>query len=392
MGSRSPQGYRWNILAMTYICQISFALVFQSIPPILRSIVAEFELTHAQAGLLMSLFALPGIFISIPGGIISDRYGVKRVAITSLLLMIVGSLIIGVSSVFSQALVGRVLSGIGAMILSILMPKVLSSWFRHGELGLAMGIFNTGMPFGTVISFNLLSSIGFALGWRAPVIVTAVISGVALVFFLLVYREVDHDNEAERRRMSISNMGAPIWLVGLAWMWFNAAFLSFMTFAQDFFVSAGFNVSYASFLTSLIALISLPMSPIVGYVVGRFGKGETFIAVGGSALTALMLLMTMKVDPLMLLTLMGFFTSFIPPPIFSLPSKLVDPRSFGISFGIISTCMNVGVLAGPFVVGFSIDLTGGYALGFYIMSLFALLQVSMILILSRIRLRARPRL
>ena len=379
--------YRWKILAMAYACQISFALVFQSIPPLLRLVVSEFELTHAQAGLLMSLFALPGIFISIPGGIISDRYGVKRVAVASMLFMIAGTFTLGVSGSFSMALLGRALSGIGAMILSIIMPQMLSSWFRPRELSLAMGIFNTGMPLGTFVSFNLLGSIGLSSGWRTPVLLTTVASGISLALFLFIFREVGHGVEADGRPQGTSRIGASIWLVGLAWMFFNAAFVAFLTFAQDFFVTVGYDVSYASFLTSLIALISLPMSPLVGYAIGRFGRENAFIAVGGLAMAALLFLMPNGADPLLLLVLIGMSGSLVPPPIFSLPSKLVDPRRFGISFGIISTCLNVGVLAGPYLVGLTKDLTGGYVWGFYIMSLFAVLQAFSILLLFSVRTR-----
>ncbi|MCK5563537.1 hypothetical protein KAI30_05125, partial [Candidatus Bathyarchaeota archaeon] len=52
--------YRWKILAMSYFCMLAFALVFQSIPPILTLIISELNITHAQAGLIISLFALPG--------------------------------------------------------------------------------------------------------------------------------------------------------------------------------------------------------------------------------------------------------------------------------------------------------------------------------------------
>jgi len=89
----------------------------------------------------------------------------------------------------------------------------------------------------------------------------------------------------------------------------------------------------------------------------------------------------------LLLVLIGMSGSLVPSPIFSLPSKLVDPRRFGISFGIISTCLNVGVLAGPYLVGLTKDLTGGYVWGFYIMSLFAILQAFSILLLFSVRTR-----
>ena len=76
---------------MSYVCMLAFALVFQSIPPILNLIISDLNINYAQAGLLMSLFALPGIFIAIPSGMISDRFGMKKVGVASLILMIVGT-------------------------------------------------------------------------------------------------------------------------------------------------------------------------------------------------------------------------------------------------------------------------------------------------------------
>jgi len=377
--------YRWKILAMVYVCQLSFALVFQSIPPLLRLIVFEFGMTYAQAGLFMSLFALPGILVAIPGGMFSDRYGVKRVAIASLLLMVVGSFVVGVGGSFTLTLMGRVVSGIGAVILSIILPQLLSSWFRRRDLGLAIGIFNTGMPLGTVVSFNILGLAGLSLGWRAPILVTTIVTVIALLLFLFLFREADHGVGGGELSSGFSSIGISIWLVGLAWMCFNAAFISFLTFAQDFFVTGGYGVAFASFLTSLVMLISLPLSPLIGYLMGKFGREEAFIGIGGAALASLLFLMPSNVDPVLLLALMGVFNAFVPPPIFSLPSKLVRRQNFGLAFGIISTCLNIGVLVGPYIVGYAKDVTGRYTIGFYLMSLFGILQVFSILLLFFMR-------
>ena len=74
-GGDKPERYRWVILTIVYLSILAFALIFQSIPPILPFIMSELHLTYAQSGLLVSLFALPGPFISLLGGFLSDRYG-----------------------------------------------------------------------------------------------------------------------------------------------------------------------------------------------------------------------------------------------------------------------------------------------------------------------------
>lgn len=385
----SPRVYLWRILAVVYVCQFSFALVFQSIPPVLRLIISDLGITHAQAGLLMSLFALPGIFIAIPGGIISDLYGMKRVAIASLLLMITGSLIVGFSWSFVVMALGRAVEGIGALTLAIVLPQILSSRFGRGELGLALGIFNTGVPVGTVTSFNLLGLMGLSWGWRAPIYLTTLVAAIALALLLLIFKESEHREPMKGSPFVFQEMGIPIWLVGLAWMWFNAAFISYLTFAQDFFIARGYAAAFASFMTSMVMLISALLSPVVGYLIGKFGREEVFIAVGGAALAPLFLLLSSNLPPFLLLALMGVFVSFVPPPIFSLPSRLVRRQNLGLAFGILSTCLNVGVSAGPYFVGFLKDFTGEYTVSFYLMSFFNILQIVTILILYFVKNRTK---
>ena len=78
---REIESYRWVILYVVYLSVLAFALIFQSIPPILPLIISELHITYAQSGLLMGLFALPGLFISLLGGFLSDRYRMRPLGI-----------------------------------------------------------------------------------------------------------------------------------------------------------------------------------------------------------------------------------------------------------------------------------------------------------------------
>jgi predicted MFS family arabinose efflux permease len=372
---------------MIYMCQISFALVFQSVPPILRLIILELNISYAQAGLLMSLFALPGIFVAIPGGMISDRIGIRKVGITSLFLMIVGTLLVGMGGSFILILFGRIVSGIGALTLAVVLPQLLTKWFMHREVGLAMGIFNTGMPLGTILSFNVLGITGLMFGWRTSIFFTTIVTIFALFTFLILFKEPESvpKEKSVSTLWNISRSGASVWLTGLIWMFFNAAFISFLTFAQDFFVVKGYGAASANFLTSIVNFGSLFLSPIIGYSLGKFGKEEGFIAFGAIGLASLLFLISSSQYLIPLLVLIGVVASFVPPPVFSLPSKTVEPQNLGLAFGVLTTLLNVGVLIGPYLVGLARDLTGAYALGFYLMGLFALLQIPVTLMLYFVR-------
>jgi predicted MFS family arabinose efflux permease len=381
------EGYRWVILTIVYLSILAFTFIFQSIPPILPLIIFELQLTYAQSGLLMSLFALPGLFISLPGGFLSDRYPMRLLGAGCFLLMVGGILLVGLGKDLRVLWLGRVIAGIGGLTLSVLLPKLLSQWFRTKELGLAMGFFNTGVPLGSVICFGLFGKMGTLWGWRIPILLTAVYSFFTSIFFLSFYRppssrDAEHSRPLNLRR-SLKEMGCPIWCVGLSWLWFNAALVSFATFAPDFFIKKGYTIEQSGLLIGIPLLGSLFLSPPIGYLVDRFRHQEWLIGIGGIALSVLVLSFNFSSSFLLLVTLMGIFSATIPAPIYSLPPELLKPDNLGLGFGVISTCSSIGLFIAPYLIGKAKDLTGSYGFSFVFISLFFLLTVISIFFVHR---------
>jgi predicted MFS family arabinose efflux permease len=383
----SLERYRWVILTIIYLSILAFTFIFQSIPPILPLIISELQLTYAQSGLLMSLFAFPGLFISLPGGFLSDRYPMRPLGAGCFLLMVGGILLVGLGKDLRVLWFGRVIAGIGGLTLSVLLPKLLSQWFETKELGLAMGIFNTGVPLGSVICFGLFGKIGTLWGWRTPILLTAIYSFLTSIFFLSLYRSPSSmDTEPSRPFnlwRSLKEMGFPIWSVGLSWLWFNAAFVSFATFAPNFFFQRGYTIEQSGLLTGIPLLGSLFLSPLIGYLVDRFRHQEWIIAIGGIALSILILSFSFSSSFLLLVTLMGIFSATIPAPIYSLPPELLKPENLGLGFGVISTCSSIGLFLAPYLIGKAKDLTGSYGFSFVFISLFFLLTAISIFFVHR---------
>lgn len=399
MAETSPVEWRerWRMLAVVYVAMLAFAVVFQSLPPVLSLIIEELEISHAQAGSLMSLAALPGILLAIPGGLLADRYGVKRIGVLTLLLLFFGSLIVALGKSYWMLAVGRVITGIGAMVLLVVIPQAIAQWFRGREMGTGMGVFNTAMPVGSILSFNLLPLLGKNFGWRAAVTPAVFVAFIALLLFLLVYKSPSRSKERQTSEgeglwSSLWQGTLPVWLIGLAWMWFNGAVLSLTTFAPDFFVQRGFDIGFAGFLASIFMWGSLVLSPLVGYLTDRFQVKELSLALGGVGLAIFILLVySYPSGALPLMILVGVAGSLIPAPVFSLVPDVLPERKLGLGYGIVTTCVNIGMVAGPYAIGLGRDLTGSYQTSFTIMSLSALLvtATAVPLILSRRRLRRR---
>jgi len=327
----------------------------------------------------MGLFALPGIFLSIPGGILFDRFGTKKIAVFCFLLMIAGTIIVIFGRTFLHLALGRVVSGVGALVLAIGLPQIVAQWFNGKELGTAMGIFNTALPLGTIISFTMLGSLGKNLGWQASVSISVIISLVALITFILFYKSAPLITDKTFRRQSIGLLnireaGVSIWLVGFAWMWFNASTISFITFAPDFFMTnKGLSIEFSGFLASFLVWGSFILSPVVGYITDKIGIKEILIALGSLSMAVFIFLIPYgNTFIIFLMAMIGISAGLIPTPVFSLPPDIMEPKNLGLGFGILSTCLSIGMVLGPYLVGLIRDWTGSYNTSFGVMAGFAL--------------------
>jgi predicted MFS family arabinose efflux permease len=374
---------------------LGFAFSLQSVPPVLRLIIEDLKLSHAEAGSLTSLFALPAIFLAILAGLLSDRWGTFKTGLISLTFLIAGTLIFATSGSFSCACLGRVVAGIGATTISIVAAQTLSRWFRGREIGTAMGIYNTAMPVSTIICFTTFGGLGESLGWRMPILLTMMIGVSVLTAFVILYKRPPgqpHKIAPQKEEKvtcpfsSSLKLGGLVWLVGVCWMWFNAATISFLTFAPDFFISKGHSIGSAGFLTSLLMWGSLGLSPIIGRLVDKVGNEAVFIGVGGIMMATAIYLFTCSTNFLFPMVAMAVAVALIPAPVFSFPSRILQPENLGLGFGILSTLSSTGMVFGPYLAGLVRDKTDSYETSFLFLSMLAVLvTITAFILKARVR-------
>lgn len=114
---------RWLILALLTFARVTMGLQFQSVGAVAPLLMEHLHVANAQIGLLVGLFSMPGIVLALPGGVLGQRFGDRRVVVVGLALMCAGSAILGGASSLSAAIAGRCLSAVGAILLNVLLTR-----------------------------------------------------------------------------------------------------------------------------------------------------------------------------------------------------------------------------------------------------------------------------
>jgi len=165
-----------------------------------------FEATPAETGLLSSLFFYTYALMQIPGGLLTDHIGPRRVMLSSLLIGSAGIGIFAAAPTMSWALAGRFLIGVG--MASILVPsyRILANWFPPQKFIAMASIVVSTAGLGGLLAGAPLAVGGIVLGWRTCQMILAVLTFLlALSVWLNVYNFPDKEkNGAQTGRKPFS--------------------------------------------------------------------------------------------------------------------------------------------------------------------------------------------
>src|SRR4030095_7825624 len=282
---------RWVALAIVFITRTSMGFQFQSVAAVAPLMLAELQLTWVQVGSLIGLYMLPGAVFALPGGVLGQRFGDRRMVVVSLGLMVAGGLVTAGAHGFVVAAGGRLLSGVGAVLMNILLAKMVADWFAAREMSTAMGVMLTSWPVGLGIATATLGALATRASWRAAIVATAIVAALGLVLIALAYRYPPRRasgaaDAAERRvRLPVREIALAM-SGGFAWGCFNASLVAVIAFGPGLLVARGTPLGDAGFIVSLAIWLTMASVPLGGLLSDRLGRPNLLI-VAGSLVAAL---------------------------------------------------------------------------------------------------------
>ncbi|MFC1968128.1 nitrate/nitrite transporter [Chloroflexota bacterium] len=375
---------RWVMLAIAFFTVFSFSFAMQSLPPLLPSLMSEFRISYATAGSLMTFVALPGLFLSILGGTLVFRYGLRVIGAAGLLLISLGALLCSLSSSLTTLQLARLTVGIGGPLVAVSALSLITQWFSSKERGLAMGIYAMHMPVAVASAFNVLGRVDASYGWRACFGISFALSTAILVSFLLFARERQAGDATALSFRPLRN--SRIWIVGLIWVLFNMVGVSFATWAKTLFIEfKGFDPVYADFIASVPMIMGFA-TPLVGLLGDKLQRRRLLLIIAAIyMIIAYPLLPHFNGVTLgLFLAALGLSRMFFPPTVFALVPEIIGPRNAPLGFGVLGMCRDAGAMSGPFLIGLVMDAVHNFTSPMLAMSF-----LSFIALLLVISLKAR---
>lgn len=192
--THSPPTQKRSAQYLVFAAFLPFALTFvlQELQRTLGALFAplqshELGVTPVEHGIVLGLYALSFGLAQIPGGILLDRIGPKRVIAWAIFLSLLGSLVTFVSEGIYSFALSRILLGVAGGPCLMAAFKANSLWIPKHRLGLANGAV---LALGTMGALLAARPSGFLIQtflgeWRDLYLILAGVAIVCLFYLLL---------------------------------------------------------------------------------------------------------------------------------------------------------------------------------------------------------------
>ena len=165
-------------------------------------ITGDLGLTDNQMGWVLSAFALGYALFQVPAGMMSDRFGPRKVLAGIIAIWSLFTALTGIVKTYIGMLVVRFLFGAGEAGAFPGISRAVYSWIPMRERGIVQGVNFSGSRIGAALAMPLVAAMISGLGWRE----TFIILGVAGIFFAVIWyllfrnRPEDLESISDRER------------------------------------------------------------------------------------------------------------------------------------------------------------------------------------------------
>ena len=152
------------------------------------AISGDLNFTDIQMGWVLSAFALGYALFQVPGGAMGDKYGVRKVMTSIMVVWSIFTALTGAAWSYSSMLICRFIFGAGEAGAFPNISRAAYSWVPLKERGIFQGINFSGSRLGAAFALPLVAFLIDAWGWRAIFYFFGVIGLLFAILFYVFFR------------------------------------------------------------------------------------------------------------------------------------------------------------------------------------------------------------
>jgi len=338
--------------------------------PLFPWIKAEFGLSYAELGLLMTVFFAVSAVVQTASGFVVDRFGPRPVLFAGLTFLGTSALLLSASSGYVALLLGAAVAGLGNGVFHPADFTLLNKHVSQPRLGHAFSVHGISGNLGWAAAPVFLVTLANLSTWRVALASASVVAfGVLAV--LLVLRHVLDPHEvsgAVGRPKAVQQGGSLLGFLRLPQVWVCWAFFLLTTFSaagiQSFAPTAltqlyGIPFTLATASYTIYMLCSAGGMIVGGFAASRTSNHDRLIALSFTLSGLVAVLVGLNLAPGLLvpvlLGVIGFGAGTAGPSRDLLVRAAAPAGATGRVYGVVYSGLDIGLATGPLFFGALMD-------------------------------------
>ncbi len=382
MTRQPPSGNALQLTLATGAFAVCFA-AFGSVSALMPILRKQLGLTPVETSVALAIPVLLGSLGRIPLGMLTDRFGGRRVFIA----VLAASSLAAAAMAWVASYTALVVTGffLGIALASFAVGVGFSSgWYPPQKQGTALGIYGAGNAGQSMAAFGA-PFIARAFGVQWGFWTFAILAAVWLALFAFAAR----DPERAVVPRTFSQTLAPLrdtgsWVLSLYYFLTFGGFVSMAIYLPTFLTELfGMTPQEAGLRAGGFVLLATAMRPVGGWLADRVGGKRILLFVFPTVILAAVFLgMTelhaFRVGALAMAAAIGLGNGAV----FKLVPELF-PKSVGAVTGLVGAAGGLGGFFPPLVLGAFRQASGSFAMGFALLAAFALVCLAVLVLYGR---------
>ena len=360
---------KWFVVLMANVVFIgAVGMPFTAMPVLFSSVTRELQLTLAHVGMIWGALPLGVALFSILGGLLGDRFDLRKVIGIGCLVIALTNGLRGTSGDPVILIILMFLCGASLGIVIPNLPKIVGLFFPPRQMGLAFGIVNSGFNVGAILATALGATFILPLvgSWRNVLFFYSAICIFVGITWLSVIRgarpnQTTAGTDTPERKVPFREALATIvrvkdlWLLVIANLGLVGSYIALMGYVPVYLENAGVSKSTGDTMASTIFFAGIIGTIILPALSDRIGARKivliTCAAVMGISTYLLSISGTLffwLLIPLIGIAAMGFITLSLTIP---LEMRGIGPIYGASAVGLVVASQNIGGFLFPIIGG-----------------------------------------